>query len=162
MGSERLADIEAHLDPLLKHKDIDNVSHEVSDLESAKLSVAIAYALDTLYYIYLRTNGTEIKSHPVRKELERVKKYIEKIKTVSNPTEVQKLKLDKNAARRFVRHSLADKTRKMKALDLSKSWQCRGCSAPNEAKRMSCSTCGCARKLVDEEDENKGRTRGLK
>ncbi len=51
-----------------------------SSLESARLHLMIAYTVNTLYYILLKTHGVSAAQHPVKGELERVKNYIRKLK----------------------------------------------------------------------------------
>ena len=49
-------------------------------LDSARLHLMIAYTVNSLFWMYLRTQGMDAHSHPVRAELERVKKALRKVK----------------------------------------------------------------------------------
>ncbi|RQM06667.1 hypothetical protein DH86_00001299 [Scytalidium sp. 3C] len=67
---------------------------------------------------YLRLNGVKAREHPVFKELTRVKEYFAKISVAENPSVQQpNLKLDKQAANRFITSGLAgnDKVELQKA-----------------------------------------------
>ena len=49
-------------------------------LDSARLHLTIAYAVNSLFWIYLRTQGVRAQNHPVRGELERIKNSLRKLK----------------------------------------------------------------------------------
>lgn len=58
---------------------------------------------------YLSIHGTNAKEHPVFKELTRVRQYFTKIKALESPPEEEAkptMKLDQQAARRFIAHGL--------------------------------------------------------
>ncbi|KAJ3119553.1 hypothetical protein HK100_000254 [Physocladia obscura] len=55
--------------------------------------------------VYLRTQGAT-KGHPVRKELQRVKEYMDKIDKLSAANKGN-ISLDKYAAKRFIKHTLS-------------------------------------------------------
>lgn len=58
---------------------------------------------------YLSLHGANAKEHPVFKELTRVRQYFAKIKALENPPEEEAkptMKLDQQAARRFITHGL--------------------------------------------------------
>lgn len=46
--------------------------------ENAKLNMAYSYTLNALYYMLLKTQGVSPEGHPVKKDLERVKRYMVK------------------------------------------------------------------------------------
>lgn len=48
----------------------------------------------------------DAKSHPVFRELTRVKQYFEKIKALETEPEERAMTLDKEAAGRFIKHGL--------------------------------------------------------
>jgi exosome complex protein LRP1 len=49
-------------------------------LDSARLHLMIAYAANSLFWIYLRTQGAKVQNHPVKAELERIKVALRKVK----------------------------------------------------------------------------------
>ncbi|ORZ05470.1 hypothetical protein BCR42DRAFT_338047 [Absidia repens] len=71
--------IERHLQPLLK-KDLVDTYNALPINEKCQLDVLLSYAINTLYYMYMRTQGQDPQQHDVFNELKRVQKYIEKIK----------------------------------------------------------------------------------
>lgn len=103
------------------------VSESVSTLDNAKLNAGLAYTLNTLFFsnifllfkvvcsdykndlVYLKCKGETAQTHPVRKELERVQQYMQKIK-LAGMTETEskpKLRVDSDAAQRMITHQLS-------------------------------------------------------
>merc|ERR1712196_405219 len=74
-----VGDIEALLQPMLSQP-IKELTGGLPPLEAAKLSVVGAFAINTLFYIYLKTQGVDPAQHPVMQELDRVKSYFKKIR----------------------------------------------------------------------------------
>ncbi|EGC30095.1 hypothetical protein DICPUDRAFT_158214 [Dictyostelium purpureum] len=64
--------------PLKEHQ------QSLSPIESAKLNITIAYALNSLFFMYLQTQGVSPHDHQVKTELDRIKPYVQKLKTLSN------------------------------------------------------------------------------
>ncbi|KAJ3425919.1 sun-cor steroid hormone receptor co-repressor [Anaeramoeba flamelloides] len=83
---QSLTKCENTLEQMLKHS-LPEITENLEPLEQAKLNMSIAYTINSLYFMYLKTQGIDPKNHPVKKELERVKLYIKKIKDI---TELQK------------------------------------------------------------------------
>ena len=86
----------------------------LSPLESARLHLMVAYAVNTLFYMYLRTQGISPANHPVLEELARVKQYVRKVKQASAAEEhkegQRQSSINVEAAQRFITHALADPT----------------------------------------------------
>ncbi|KAA8645659.1 hypothetical protein EYZ11_002482 [Aspergillus tanneri] len=99
-------DLEEALGPLLNTA-ITETSKKLPVLDKAKYHVLVTYALESLIFSYLRLNGVKAKDHPVFRELTRVKQYFEKIKALETEPEQRTMTLDKQAAARFIKHSLA-------------------------------------------------------
>ncbi|ORX89180.1 exosome-associated factor Rrp47/DNA strand repair C1D [Basidiobolus meristosporus CBS 931.73] len=74
-----LSKIQAHLDPLLSAP-LNETIGKLPVMDRCKLEVMVAYAINTLFWIYLKTQGVPPNDHPVMKELERIRGYIQKIK----------------------------------------------------------------------------------
>ncbi|XP_060781506.1 nuclear nucleic acid-binding protein C1D [Neoarius graeffei] len=79
---------------------------KLTPLEQAKLDLMSAYALNSLFWMYLVTQGVNPKDHGIKQELERIRTYMNRIKemTQKKPT----ARLAKDAASRFVRNALWD------------------------------------------------------
>ncbi|KAG2467330.1 C1D protein, partial [Polypterus senegalus] len=77
---------------------------KLDPLEQAKLDLMSAYSLNSLFWIYLVTQGVNPKEHAVKQELERIRTYMNKIKEIGDKKKAAKL--DKSAASRFLRNAL--------------------------------------------------------
>ena len=71
--------IEQSLGPLLE-LDRKQVVSSLTPLENAELNLALAYAVDSLFYVWLRAKNCATEDHPVKKELGKVKLYMDKVK----------------------------------------------------------------------------------
>ncbi|KAG1949562.1 nuclear nucleic acid-binding protein C1D [Pimephales promelas] len=82
-------------------------------LDQAKLDLMSAYALNSMFWMYLVTQGVNPKDHAIKQELERIRTYMNKVKEITDRRKAARL--DKDAASRFVRSALwepEDKKRK--------------------------------------------------
>ncbi|NXA51480.1 C1D protein, partial [Nothocercus julius] len=77
---------------------------KLEPLEQAKLDLVSAYTLNSMFWMYLATQGINPKEHPVKRELERIRTYMNKVKEIEDKKKASKL--DKGAASRFVRNAL--------------------------------------------------------
>ena len=110
--TRNIDDLSASLSPLLSGP----LSHQTSKLpllDQAKLYVLATYAIESLLFSSLRLSGVDAKSHPVFKELARVKDYFGKIKAAENAGAGAKrnVSLDKETAGRFIKAGLAGNER---------------------------------------------------
>ena len=72
--------IRDHIAVLKSGPPLRELLEESDSIEKSKLYAALGYSLDTLWFMYLRVHGQDPSNHQVHKELERVKKYIIKVK----------------------------------------------------------------------------------
>ncbi|XP_074435387.1 nuclear nucleic acid-binding protein C1D [Larus michahellis] len=77
---------------------------KLEPLEQAKMDLVSVYTLNSMFWVYLATQGINPKEHPVKKELERIRTYMNKVKEIADKKKASKL--DKGAASRFVRNAL--------------------------------------------------------
>lgn len=63
-----------------------------------------AFALNSLYWMYLRLNGVDPTSHNIKRELDRIKTTMDMAKGAMAKKNM--LRVDKGAAGRFVEHAL--------------------------------------------------------
>ncbi|KAI5309973.1 hypothetical protein KEM55_002014 [Ascosphaera atra] len=103
---DSLDDVEDVLEPLLKQA-LAATTQKMPVLDKAKLHVVVTYAIWSLLFNYLKLNGTNVKEHPIFKELTRVKQYFQKIEDAEKKPEQPTMKLDKEAAGRFIKHGLS-------------------------------------------------------
>ncbi|EPQ13058.1 Nuclear nucleic acid-binding protein C1D [Myotis brandtii] len=75
---------------------------KLDPLEQAKVDLVSAYTLNSMFWVYLATQGVDPKEHPVKQELERIRVYMIRVKEI---TEKKTAKLDQGAASRFVKNA---------------------------------------------------------
>ncbi|KAF1317643.1 DNA-binding protein c1d involved in regulation of double-strand break repair, partial [Globisporangium splendens] len=106
---QTLAAVEEHL-KLFKQDSLESVVAELSPLEKAKVQVSLAYTVNALLYVFLKTQGVsakDIRQTHVKQELERVKAFIKKIKDAEELAKGPKLVLDKDASKRLIHSALS-------------------------------------------------------
>uniref|UniRef100_A0A672LZF3 Nuclear nucleic acid-binding protein C1D n=1 Tax=Sinocyclocheilus grahami TaxID=75366 RepID=A0A672LZF3_SINGR len=77
---------------------------QLDPLERAKLDLMSAYALNSMFWMYLVTQGVNPKDHAIKQELDRIRTYMNKVKEITDKRKAARL--DKDAASRFVRNAL--------------------------------------------------------
>ena len=72
--------------------------------EAAEVQLALAYAVNALFFTYFKTQGIDPQTHPVKEELARVQGYMKKLKMAAKDTEAKAdmLRVNKDAASRFI------------------------------------------------------------
>ncbi|EIN14413.1 C1D-domain-containing protein [Punctularia strigosozonata HHB-11173 SS5] len=103
--NKSLDELEAQLEPLLAQS-LPETSLGLDVIQQAKLHVLVPYVTYDLIFIYLRAMGIDPMAHPIIQELERVKKYFEKIKEAEDPAR-RSLVVDKGVASRFIKHAIS-------------------------------------------------------
>uniref|UniRef100_A0A452SKH3 Nuclear nucleic acid-binding protein C1D n=1 Tax=Ursus americanus TaxID=9643 RepID=A0A452SKH3_URSAM len=74
---------------------------KLDPLEQAKVDLVSAYTLNSMFWVYLATQGVNPKEHPVKQELERIRVYMNRVKEITDKKKAGKL--DRGAASRFVK-----------------------------------------------------------
>ncbi|UJR38281.1 hypothetical protein I4U23_030953 [Adineta vaga] len=88
---------------------LDSVSyttlHEsLTPLDQARFDITATYTLNSLMWAYLRTRGVDPKQTQLKNELDRVKSYMDKLKSVVDRQTASKI--DKQATTRLMRNAL--------------------------------------------------------
>jgi exosome complex protein LRP1 len=105
--STNIDTLEAALNPLLTTP-LTTMSAPLPLLAKAKISALSAYAIESLLFGSIRLSGTDARSHPVFAELARTKGCFERIARAEDPNRGKPtMRVDKDAARRFVKAGLA-------------------------------------------------------
>lgn len=81
----------------------------MSSLENAELQVGLAYAVASLYFTHLLTQGIDPSDHPIRQELDRIQLYFKKVRSAAEEVttrglEQDRVRIDAEAAKRIVQH----------------------------------------------------------
>ncbi|XP_076831217.1 nuclear nucleic acid-binding protein C1D [Brachyhypopomus gauderio] len=79
---------------------------KLDPLEQAKLDLMSAYTINSMFWMYLVTQGVNPKEHGIKQELERIRTYMNRVKEMMDKKKAARL--DKGAASRFVRNALWD------------------------------------------------------
>eukprot|EP00118_Oscarella_pearsei_P026288 m.309723 g.309723 ORF g.309723 m.309723 type:complete len:160 (+) comp47475_c0_seq1:137-616(+) len=84
------------------------LEEKLDKTEQAKMKLAMAFSLNSLYWAYLILNGVQPKQRSVKEEIERVKRGMDRLKQIerSLANEQPTTRINKEAAKRFVRSSL--------------------------------------------------------
>ena len=96
--STQLEGVRAHLAPLLKLP-VQSTLASMQPMDRARLQVAIGFAINALMFIYLKTKGENPTDHPVKKELDRVRLYLKKIKSTEATIKENQRKKEEKALR---------------------------------------------------------------
>lgn len=79
---------------------------EFSATDKIEFDIFTAFLTNSLYYVYLRTQGVDTSNHPIMHELQRVKQVMKRWKDVKDKK--NRPVLNKQAAERFIRSGLWD------------------------------------------------------
>ncbi|KAM9557989.1 nuclear nucleic acid-binding protein C1D-like [Salvelinus alpinus] len=77
---------------------------KLDPLEQAKLDLMSAYTLNSLFWMYLVTQGINPKEHAIKQELERIRTYMNRVKEITDRRKAARL--NKAAMSRFLRNAL--------------------------------------------------------
>eukprot|EP00047_Mylnosiga_fluctuans_P004040 m.232398 g.232398 ORF g.232398 m.232398 type:complete len:147 (+) comp12350_c0_seq1:218-658(+) len=100
-----LNEVERHLQPLLE-KSPSEVNAQLDSFERSKLELTMAYTINSLFWMYLTTQGLSAKDYAVKDELERIRTYMKKIKDAEENQSDPNPRLNKEAAARFLKNAL--------------------------------------------------------
>uniref|UniRef100_A0A3Q4AX92 Nuclear nucleic acid-binding protein C1D n=1 Tax=Mola mola TaxID=94237 RepID=A0A3Q4AX92_MOLML len=102
---------------------------QLEPLDQAKLDLMSAYVLNSLFWMYLITQGVNPREHAIKQELERIRTCMNKVKEITDKKKAARL--DKGAAARFVRNALFEPDdKKLSKKTPSKKRLCKMSSSP--------------------------------
>ncbi|EUB63735.1 Nuclear nucleic acid-binding protein C1D [Echinococcus granulosus] len=93
---------------------------ELPPMQRVQTELSLAYAMNALFFVYLRCHGVDAKDHPILKELERLTACLKRCQNICSKqsSELSHSRLDKEASKRFVKRALwqsaQSKTRRRK------------------------------------------------
>ncbi|XP_051935425.1 nuclear nucleic acid-binding protein C1D [Hippocampus zosterae] len=82
------------------------LEQKLDPLDQAKLDLMSAYTLNSLFWMYLVTQGINPREHGIKQELERIRTHMSRVKAIADKKKAARL--DKGAAERFMRNALFD------------------------------------------------------
>lgn len=103
----------------LERVPLSDLHSQMSSLDKAKLDLLGAYAVNSLFWVYLKINGEETKDHAIHEEINRVKSYMSRVHEVEDKAKAPRL--DKSATKRFIRNALWDAAQKTEKTNKRKS-----------------------------------------
>ncbi|KAI9245024.1 dUTPase-like protein [Sporodiniella umbellata] len=101
----RMQVVKKHLEPIFS-KSMSEISTKLTMTEKYELQVLLSYSLNTLFYIYLKTQGSDPQKLAIMGELQRVQEYIRKLKVYQGKGPKPDMRVDKEAAGRFIRAAI--------------------------------------------------------
>ncbi|XP_020777184.1 nuclear nucleic acid-binding protein C1D [Boleophthalmus pectinirostris] len=110
---------------------------KLDPLEQAKLDLMSVYTLNSLFWMYLVTQGINPREHGIKQELERIRTYMNKVKEITDKKKAARL--DKGAASRFLRNALYDPEEKNSAKKLASKKAAETSSDTPQRKRSKLS-----------------------
>ncbi|XP_074028034.1 nuclear nucleic acid-binding protein C1D-like [Leptinotarsa decemlineata] len=82
-----------------------DIYDKLSLKEKVDYDLFLAYSLNTLYWLYLRTKNEDPSKSDVKNQLGRIKEYMKKAKQAHERQTIRP-KLDQEAAGRFIKHGI--------------------------------------------------------
>ena len=112
--SAQLDQLDEALNPFLEGRQdaIKDVRDRHGPKGAAEVQLALGYTVNALFFAYLKTQGIDPDTHPVKDELARVREHMQKLKNTVKDKEAKdkSLKLNKDAANRFISAALSGAT----------------------------------------------------
>ncbi|ORY95916.1 hypothetical protein BCR43DRAFT_493803 [Syncephalastrum racemosum] len=105
--THRVDRVEEHINLLLSQP-LSEVYSKLPHNKKAQFQVLMAFSLNTLFHTYMKTQGSVPNNHLSMGQLERVQKYIGKIKHAEGKATKPSMQVNKDAAGRFIRAAIAD------------------------------------------------------
>jgi HPt (histidine-containing phosphotransfer) domain-containing protein len=105
--------LEKTLEPMLSYSSLSQLNSQLSTEDMLRLNTALAYSLQSLYFICMQTYGEDLQDHPIQQELERIKDYIKQVQTAlaAKQKEAPAPKVDKETATRFINSQISQQVK---------------------------------------------------
>ena len=103
MFDNSLNDVENLLRPLFQTP-LNELHENMTPVEKAKIELVGLYAMNSLFWMFLNVKGINPKEHDVKRELDRIKANMSRIKDIQDREKAPRL--DKPASKRFLRNAL--------------------------------------------------------
>ena len=68
--------LESTLTPMLNYPSLTQINVQLTVEDLVRLDATVAYALQSLYFVCMRTHGEQVDDHPIGRELSRVQKCV--------------------------------------------------------------------------------------
>eukprot|EP00039_Didymoeca_costata_P020517 m.341563 g.341563 ORF g.341563 m.341563 type:complete len:177 (-) comp20194_c0_seq1:32-562(-) len=151
---EALDGTSEELGVLLRTPIIELRKQSAGPLEAAELDLSFAFTINSLFWTYIRLSGDDPKDHPVSRELIRIKEYMKKVQTLKSPPEEPNLRVDKSAAKRFVKAALAPNEAKDRDLGNEETDKEKDVKKKTNKQKASQNASDSKRKAEEKGDDN--------
>ena len=115
--------LEAALSPMYSYSSLAQLNTQLPTDDMMKVNTAVAYALQSLYFVCMQTYGEDLTDHPLNQELDRIKDYIKQVQSFlsakSQPPATPHI--DKETATRFINHQVSQQVKTEEALAASRA-----------------------------------------
>ncbi|XP_050308910.1 nuclear nucleic acid-binding protein C1D [Anthonomus grandis grandis] len=107
---QKLTNLQDSLDKIQKITDIalEADTEKLTLKDKVYFNLFLGYALNTLYWMYLKTKGEDPNNHDVKNQLNRIKEYMVKAKQAHDRHTIRPV-IDIDAAKRFIKHGIKHK-----------------------------------------------------
>ena len=100
---QTLVNVENIMQPLLETP-LSESQENLTPLEKAKVDLVSLYAVNSLFWEYLKVHGKNPSDHGIKDELERIRENMNKAREISDRP--KRPRVDQGAAKRFIRSGL--------------------------------------------------------
>ncbi|ODM98232.1 Nuclear nucleic acid-binding protein C1D [Orchesella cincta] len=105
----------------LEDIDYDSVKNSMSPIERATYDITISFAINSLFWMYMRSFGEDPTNHKIKEELDRIKQQMRRRQLITD--KAKRPQVDKEAVNRMVRHGINHHAgRKRKAVE-DENWE---------------------------------------
>lgn len=104
--------LSTNLSPIFEFDSLSSLNSQLSVEDSLKVNTALAYTLQSLFYVLLKTQGKDVSEHPLKQEIERIKEYVQKVQEALS--EKPAVRIDQAAASRLIQGEVTEKARVLK------------------------------------------------
>ncbi|KAI0982601.1 hypothetical protein GJ496_006866 [Pomphorhynchus laevis] len=91
-------------------KSYDSLENTLTPVDRVKVDLTVAYAMNSLFWAYLKCSGVDVSETPVPDEIQRIKTQFDRLRVITNTNQAPKR--DTQAAKRMIRHALWQKAQK--------------------------------------------------
>lgn len=115
---EALEALEETLGALYSYSSLAQLNTQLATDDMLRLNAAVAYALQSLYYVCMQTYGEDLTDHPINHELSRIQDYIKQVQSFlkSQTVPAPAPHIDKDTATRFINSQLSQQVKTEEAV----------------------------------------------
>jgi len=105
----------------LEDVDYDTVKSSMSPIERATYDITISFAINSLFWMYMRSFGEDPNSHKIKEELDRIKQQMRRRQLITD--KAKRPQVDKDAVNRMVRHGIKHAAGRKRKAPVEENWE---------------------------------------